>query len=141
MDLTNKSPEEIKALEASAIQAILPKLPGLKKLIAVVEARAKELLESNPEVFNNEWILKEGSTQRKVLDNSKFIAHLLSIENENGHVLKAEDIFSVASFSLASCEKLLMEKMQCSKKEATTILQETDAIEVSRKAPTLVQCK
>jgi hypothetical protein len=144
MNLTEIEPSSLKEADAQLLAQVLPKLAGLKKIIAVVEARAKELLTEDPEAFDGEWILKEGATNRKVVDVESFVARLLAIRDKNDEpAISASDLLRIATFTLGKVEDLVIRNVGVPKKVASQLLEQQlgDAVATGRNAPTLVKGK
>lgn len=144
MNLTEIEPSSLKEADAQLLAQILPKLAGLKKIIAVVEARAKELLTEDPEAFDGEWILKEGATNRKVVDVEAFVARLLGIRDKNDEpAISASDLLQIATFTLGKVEDLVIRNVGVPKKVASQLLEQQlgDAVATGRNAPTLAKGK
>lgn len=143
MNITESTPDDIQELEISELKKLLPKLPGLKKIIATAESRAKELLSDDPDAFDGEWKLKEGATMRTVKDPNLFAQKMLDLQSADGaYPISAEDMMGVATFAIGKCEKLIATRLDCHVKEAKLALEEMgeDIIATTKKAPTLVQC-
>jgi hypothetical protein len=144
LDLTQISPSVLAEAEADKIKAVLPKLAGLKKIIAVVEARAKELLSADPDVFGGDWILKEGAMDRRIVDVEAFVERLLDVRNADGDIIiQPSDLLAIATFPVGKVEALYQSKAGVAKKMAGELLQSLlgDALAVGRKAPTLQEGK
>lgn len=139
LDLTNIPPENLTTAEAEKIRAILPKLAGLKKIIQVTEARAKELLTEDPEVFDGDWILKEGAIDRRIVDQEAFVTSMLELQSGEEYPITAKDLLDVATFPVGKAEKLIMDKFNYAKKMAAGVLEQMgeDVVKIGRKAPTL----
>lgn len=143
-DLTSIPPEVIRNEEADKIKAILPKLAGMKKIIQVTEARAKELLADNPDVFDGDWILKDGAKDRRVVDAEKFVESMMNLKDPDGEFhFDASDLLSVATFPVGKAEKLIMDRMGYPKKMASEVVEGfgDEVVHVGQKSPTLKESK
>jgi len=143
-DLTQLPPEKVREAEADIIKEILPKLAGMKKIIQVTEARAKELLAEDPDVFDGDWVLKEGAIDRRVVNAEKFVEEMMALKNAlEEFPISAQDLLEIATFPVGKAEKLVMEKFGYPKKMAGETLAEMgdEVISVGRKAPTLKEVK
>lgn len=143
-DLTKIDPDTLAKSEADAIKAVLDKLPGLKRLISVVESRAKELLAEDPQAFGGEWVLKEGAKDRRIVDQERFVEKMLQIQDaKDEYAFSPQDLLQVSTFAVGKVEKLIQEKLGLPKRLAAEKVDSlgNDIIKIGKKAPTLKQEK
>lgn len=144
IDLTQVTPAKVSEMEVSMLKEILPKLAGLKKIIATAEARAKELLTADPNAFDGEWVLSDGAMDRRIVDAELFVEAMMGMRNPlDEYPIGPKDLLAIATFPVGKAESLIMEKFGWPKKMAAEALEGfgPKVIEIGRKAPSLKEGK